>query len=168
MVKCSHCNTENEENATHCQNCGKTLPTNKTKKGINKIILVGVGILVLIGVIMAITMFTGTSEVSEFDQELINSVRNGESSESLIVKIKEYSDLNLEGSKEAYEHLVSGNQSDDNSTFKEEAKVNYEKEQAYIQKIEDLQIRFAKREITEETFITELKKLYQQQPELDY
>ncbi|BDZ71034.1 zinc ribbon domain-containing protein [Methanobacterium petrolearium] len=167
MVKCKHCTSENEDNATHCQNCGKKLP-NKTKKGINKIVLVGVGILILMGVVMAMLMFTGTSGVSEFDQELINSVRNDESSESLIVEIKEYSELNQQGSKEAYEHIVSGNQSHDNSAFKEEAKVNYEKELAYIQKIEDLQIRFAKREINEETFITELKKLYQQQPELDY
>ena len=168
MVKCSHCNTKNEEDATHCQNCGKKLTNNKARKRINKIILVGVGILVLIGVAMAITMFTSTSELSKFDQELINSVRNGESSESLIVKIKEYSELNRQGSKEAYEHIVSGNQSDDNSTFKEESKANYEKEQTYIQKIEDLQIRFVKREITEEAFIPELKKLYHQQPEIDY
>ena len=37
-----------------------------------------------------------------------------------------------------------------------------------FKKIEDLKIRFAKRETSEETFIIQLKKLYQQQPELDY
>jgi len=166
MVKCNHCNTENEENATHCQNCGEKLPLKKTKKGFKKIVLMGIGILLLIGVVVAILMFTSTSEVSEFDQELINSVRKGESIEGLISQIEEHSEANRQVSKAGYESLVSRESAD--STFLEEAKKNHVKELEYIQKIEDLQIRFVKGEINEETFIKELKELYVKQPEIDY
>ena len=40
MVKCKHCDTENEDNLTHCQNCGKKLLETTDKKNINKILFV--------------------------------------------------------------------------------------------------------------------------------
>lgn len=166
MVKCSQCNTENPEDATQCQNCGEKLPYKKTKKGITLLILVGIVMLVF-GLTAAILIFSNTSNVSKFDQTLINAVKNGNSTESLISQIKEHSKINKQDSKKGYDNIISGSSSI-NSTFREESKANYEKELNHIQKIEDLQIRFAKREISEETFIKEIKALYGQQPEYDY
>lgn len=167
MVKCSECDTENPEDSTHCQNCGRKLIPKKNRNRVNKILLVGLVFAVVMVIAGAILVFTTTSEVSKFDQALINSVKNGNSSDSLISQIKEHSEANRQGSKEGYDNIVSRDQTG-NSTFLAEAKTNHDKELAYIQKIEDLQIRFAKREINEETFIKELKQLYEQQPELDY
>ncbi|HOI39543.1 MAG TPA: hypothetical protein PL168_02330 [Methanobacterium sp.] len=164
MVKCEHCNAENEEKATICQNCGEEI----RKKGINKIFLIGIGIFGFLVLIIAISSLINTPWIAEFDQELINSVKSGESSESLISKIKEHSKANREGSKKGYENIVSGGKSESNPEFLDEAKENYHKELDYIQKIENLQLSFAKREINEETFIKKLSILYQEQPELDY
>jgi len=164
MVKCEHCQTENEEDATHCQNCGGEI----RKKGIKKIFLIGMGILGFLVLIIAISSFINTPWIAEFDQDLINSVRSGESSESLIPKIKEHSKDNREGSKKGYDNIVSGGKSESNPEFLDEAKENYHKELDYIQKIENLQLSFAKREINEETFIKKLSILYEEQPELDY
>ncbi|HHY00614.1 MAG TPA: hypothetical protein GX531_04475 [Methanothermobacter sp.] len=164
MVKCEHCNTENEENTTRCQNCGEKIG----KKGINKIFLIGMGILGFLVLITAISFLINTPWIAEFDQDLINSVKSGESSESLISKIKEHSKVNREGSKKGYDNIVSGGKSEINPEFLEEAKENYHKELDYIQKIENLQISFAKREIDEETFVKKLSLLYEEQPELDY
>jgi hypothetical protein len=166
MVKCNRCNSENPENASVCQNCGEKLHHKTPKKGISIIILVGLLMLVL-GLTAAILIFSSTSDVAPFDQSLIKAVKNGNSTESLISQIKEHSELNRQGSKKGYDDVVSGIQSN-NSTFIEESKANYEKELTYILKIEDLQIRFAKREISEDTFIKEIKQLYRQQPEYDY
>lgn len=166
MVKCKHCQTENEDNATQCQKCGEKLPLQKTKKGITLIILAGI-ILLVLGLTAAILIFSNTSDLAQFDQSLITAVKNGNSSESLISQIKEHSELNRQGSKKGYDNILSGNHST-NSTFLEESKANYDKELTYIQRIEDLQIRFVKREINEETFIKEIKQLYGQQPEYDY
>jgi hypothetical protein len=175
MVKCDHCNIENEENATHCQNCGKkiNINTNNTNidKNINKAILIGLGILgilVLVGVILIFSNTSVVSGISEFDKSLLTSVKNGESSDSLISKIKDYSNINRQNSKTGYDELVSGIQSNDNATFLTDAKNNYDKELAYIQKIEDLQIKFANREINEETFIKDINKLYSEKPDLDF
>ena len=168
MVKCKHCDTENEDNLTHCQNCGRKLLETTDKKNINKILFVGLGILGFFVIIMLISSLINTPWISEFDQGLINSVKNNESSESLILKIKEHSNINREGSKKGYEAIVSGEKSKNNPEFLDEVKENYHKELEYIKKIENLQISFAKREIDEETFIKKLTILYEEQPELDY
>ncbi|NYB52217.1 MAG: hypothetical protein HVN35_06645 [Methanobacteriaceae archaeon] len=168
MIRCNHCNTENEENTTHCKNCGKMILPEKNNKGNKKIALIAIGILIFLGLIGTILISTTSSEVSEFDQSLIKAVKNGEPSETIIGQIKEHSEANRQGSKKNYDNIVSKNQLDNDSTFLNDVKINYDKELEYIQKIEDLQIRFAKREINEETFIRELKELYGQQPELDY
>lgn len=168
MVKCKHCNTDNEENATNCQNCGRKIQEEKTKKVSNKIVLIGLGILGFLVLIGAVSTFISAPWISEFDQELINSVKSGESSESLISKIKEHSKLNREGSKKGYDDIVSGGKTKNNPDFLDQVKDNYHKELNYIQKIENLQISFAKREINEETFIKNLTSLYEEQPELDY
>ena len=93
MVKCKHCDTENEDNLTHCQNCGKKLLETTDKKNINKILFVGLGILGFRNN-NAHILFNQPPWISEFDQGLINSVKNNESSESLILKIKEHSNIN--------------------------------------------------------------------------
>ncbi len=166
MVKCRYCNTENDENSVICQNCGEKIPSKKTSKGRNKVILIGIlGFIVLLG---AIFIVTSGPQVSKFDQSLINSVKNGESPDNIISKVKDHSQINRHGSKAGYDAITSGGQSDNNSKFLEEAKENYDNELEYIQKIENLQISFAKREINEETFIKELIQLYDEQPELDY
>ena len=168
MVKCRYCNTENDENSVICQNCGEKIPSKKTSKGRNKLILILIGILGFIVLLGAIFIVTSGPQVSKFDQSLINSVKNGESPDNIISKVKDHSQINRHGSKAGYDAITSGGQSDNNSKFLEEAKENYDNELEYIQKIENLQISFAKREINEETFIKELIQLYDEQPELDY
>ena len=170
MVKCDHCNTENEENTTHCQNCGKKINNKNIDSGIKKAMFVGLGllgILVLVGVILFLTNTPGVSVISEFDQSLISSVNNGESSEIIISKIKNNSEINRQNSKTGYDELVSGDQSNDPG-FLNEVKTNYDRELAYIQKIEDLQIKFANREINEETFIKEINRIYREKPDMDF
>lgn len=168
MVKCKHCNTENDEDSVICQNCRAKIPSKKANKGSNKLILIGFGVLGFIVILGSIFILTSGPQVSKFDQSLINSVKNDKSPDSIIFKIKEHSQTNRQGSKAGYDAIVSGGQSDNNPTFLEEAKKNYDNELEYIQKIENLQISFAKREINEESFIKELIQLYEEQPELDY
>lgn len=171
MVKCNHCNTENDEDATHCQNCGKKITPKKGYKYMSKKIWIGLGIVVILAVLGALLFFTYSSEDSglpSFDKSLLNSVKNGESSETLVAKIKDYSELNKQNSKTAYDTLISGDKSDNSSAFQSQAKTNYDKELDYIQKIENVQMQFANREIDEKTFIKEIKQVYALKPDMDY
>ncbi len=57
MVKCNHCNTENEEDRTHCRNCGKKININNIDKDIKKAILIGLGILGILVLVGFIQLF---------------------------------------------------------------------------------------------------------------
>ena len=170
MVKCDHCNTENEENTTKCKNCGKDL-SKKPTKGIDRKIwmVVGIAVLVLVvGTLIYIVLTPAESALPDFDKSLIQSVQNGEPTADLVAKIQNYAQLNRANAKTAYEALIAGNESQSSSGFLDQAKTDYNRELDYIQKIQDVQMQFVNGEINKETFIYKMKQVYAQKPDMDF
>lgn len=88
MVKCKRHGTENQDNALHCQECGEKIEPKKAKKGLNKFILIGLGILGSIVLTVVVLILTSTPGVTKFDRALIKDVNNDVSVDSLITAIK--------------------------------------------------------------------------------
>lgn len=161
-MKCSQCSTENENNAVFCQNCGSKLKSEKSKKGINKFTLIGLGVLGFIVLAVVVLSLISTPGVTEFDRKLIESVNDRTPASSLIPYIKENSEISKLGAKRIYDAKVSAAQSTGNDINKAEAKTDYDKEMDYIQKVENVRISFVNREISEDTFKKELMSLYKE------
>lgn len=161
-MKCKQCSTNNENNATFCQNCGAELKTKNTKKGINKFTKIGLGVLGIIVLIVAVMILTSTPGVTEIDRKLIESVNDGTSGNSLIPYIEQDSEISKQAAKTQYDSRISYAQSTSTDNLKTEAKTDYDKEMDYIQKVENVRISFVNGEISEDTFKKELMSLYKE------
>ena len=171
MVKCDHCNTENDENATECKECGEKIASPKATQSMDKKIwkVLGITVLVLVvGAVIFIALGSGESSLPEFDQTLIKSVENGESAQSLVARINDNAQLNRESAKSAYEDLLTGNQSESSSGFQSQVQADYQKQLDYIQKIQDVQLKFVNGQIDKATFMQQIKQVYAQKPDMDY